>query len=132
MTHSGSFDVRSIGRRGALLLTTLAVSVGLFFAIAAGPVTKAQAGGEYFCYQVAGPWGNCFGPGGRWLTWVRALGYNHAACSNAYQNGFVTNWACAPTGTWSNAYFDGSRFMTGVVRNNTASNNQLWGYEEFL
>lgn len=135
MSHSGlSACVRSIGRRGVRLWAALAVSAVMSFAIVAGPsAPEAQASGaEYFCYELAAPWGNCFASGAHYLTWVRAYGYQHSACSNAYLNGFVTNWACAPTATWSNAYFDGSRNMVGVVHNNTGSQNQLWGYQEYL
>lgn len=132
MVHFGSLAMRSIGRRGALLLAAFAVSIGMLFATAAGPVTQAHAGGEYFCYSAVGPWGTCQGPG-RWLTWVRALGYQHFACSDAvYQGNVVTNWACAAPNTWSNSYFDGSRFMSGIIKNNAAGNGQIWGYEEFL
>jgi hypothetical protein len=133
MSGSASLDPKSVGRRGVLLLTALAVSIGMFFAIAAGPVTKAHAGAEYFCYSYVVAQGNCFSSGAHPLTWVRGYGYNHSACSNAYLNGFVTNWACAPTGTWSNSYFDGSRNMVGVVRNNApGSPGQIWGYQEYL
>lgn len=115
------------------LVAAVAAAGTMTLAFAAGPVPKAHAGAEYFCYQLAAPQGNCFGPGARRLTWVRAYGYNWAACSNAYLNGFVTNWACAPPNTWTNSYFDGSRNMVGVVHNNSNGNqNQLWGYEEFL
>jgi hypothetical protein len=131
MGHSGLFGVRSFGRRGALM--ALVIAAAMSFAIAAGPATpKAHAGADYFCYELAAAYGNCFSSSAHYLTWVRAYGYQHSACSNAYLNGFVTNWACAPTATWSNAYFDGSRNMVGVVHNNTGSINQLWGYEEYF
>ncbi len=88
--------------------------------------SQAHAGAEYFATSSLRRREHCFGPGARQLTWVRALGYQWAACSNAYLNGFVTNWACAPAGTWTNSYFDGSRNMVGVVHNNSNSNqNQL-------
>lgn len=132
MTHSGSFAVRSIGRRGVLLLAALAVSIGMYAAIAAGPVTKAQAGGEYFCYSNVGPWVNCFSSNARWLTVVGAFGSNHGACSNGWKDGFVTNWGCGPAGSWNYTYFAGNRYMLGVVRNNSANNNQIWGYQEYL
>lgn len=132
MNHIELLGVRSIGRRGALLLVALAASIGMFCAVAAGPVTKAHAGGEHFCYVVASPHGQCGGPS-RWTTWVRSYGYWHSACSNAFQGGSpVTNWACAPTHTWSNSYFDGTRWMQGVIKNNVGVNNQIWGYQEFL
>lgn len=126
-------DMRLIGRRGVRLWTALAVSAAMSFAIAAGPsVPQAHAeGAEYFCYELAAPHGNCFASNVHYLTWVRGLGYQHSACSDAYLNGFVTEWKCAPTGTWSNAYFDGSRNMVAVVHNNAGSQNQLWGYQEW-
>lgn len=137
MTAAGAAGARPLGRRGLLLLATLVATVGMFAALAAGPVAKAQAGGEYFCYYLAAPYGQsgdrCYSPNARWLTWVRAYGYDHSACSNAWKDGLVTNWACAPTATWSNSYFDGTRFMLGVIRNNNQSNyNQIWGYQEYL
>ncbi len=125
---------RAIGRRGLRLWAALAISAVMAFAVAAGPsAPKAHASGaEYFCYELAAANGNCFGTAHN-LTWVRAYGYQHSACSNAYLNGFVAGWACAPTATWSNAYFDGSRYMTPVVHNNVSCcTNQLWGYQEFL
>lgn len=134
MDHSGLVDMRPIGRRGVHLWVALVVSAMMAFAIAAGPsVPQARASGaEYFCYELAAPNGNCFSAGAHLLTWVRAYGYQHSACSNAYLNGFVTNWACAPERTWSNSYFDGSRNMVAVVHNNSNNNtNQLWGYQEW-
>jgi hypothetical protein len=123
--------------RGVLLLAGLATVVAMLAAILAGPAPDAKAnGGEYFCYYLAEPYGHsgdrCYASTGRYLTWVRALGYNHSACSDAYKEGLVASWACAPTETWSNSYFDGSRDMLGVIRNNvTCCTNQIWGYEEY-
>jgi len=123
---------RTLGRQTRRLLVALLLAAATLIAIAAGPTPKAHAGAEYFCYTLAAPSGNCFGPS-RYVTWVRAYGYNWAACSNAYYGGFVDVWRCAPPGNWSNSYFDGSRLMPGVVHNNSAGNqNQLWGYQEFL
>jgi hypothetical protein len=134
MTHSGMFSMRLISHRGVRLWAALVLSAVMALAVAAGPsAPKAHASGaEYFCSVLAAPNGNCFGTAHN-LTWVRAYGYQYSACSNAYQGGFVAGWACAPAGNWSNSYFDGSRYMTPVVHNNSAGNqNQLWGYQEFL
>ena len=136
MNRSEVVGLGSLGRRSTRLLAVLALAVGMLLAIAAGPTPKAHAGAEYFCYHLAAPYGSagdrCYSPNARWLTWVRSYGYWHSACSNAWKDGLVTSWACAPTGNWSNSYFDGSRFMLGVVRNNAGSNNQIWGYQEFF
>lgn len=133
MSHSGLLGVRSLGRRGARLWAALAVSAVMAFAVVAGPeAPDAHAGSaEYFCVQeIAAAWGNCFGNAHN-LTAVHAWGIEHSACSNAYLNGFVGEWKCAPTGTWSNAFFDGSRFMTPVIHNNTGSINHYTGLSEF-
>ena len=133
MSNYGLSGLRQVSHRVARLWAALAVAAALSFAVAAGPAaSKAHASGaEYFCYEKVGAYGNCFSAGAHLLTWVRAYGYEHSACSNAYLNGFVTEWKCAPTATWSNAYFDGTRNMVGVVHNNTGSLNQLWGYQEY-
>lgn len=137
MINTGHTGARPLGQRGAILLAGLAASIAMFFAIAAGPVANARAGAEYFCYHYAAPYGQagdrCYSPNARWLTWVRSYGYNASACSNAWKDGLVTSWACNVQGAWSNSYFDGSRFMLGVVRNNNVNgNNQIWGYQEFF
>jgi hypothetical protein len=134
MVHSRLSAMKSIGRRSTLLLAGLATAIAMFLALI-GPVTQAHAGAEYFCYYLAGPYGGasdrCYSQNPQHLTWVRSYGYNHSACSDAYWGGLVASWACAPTGNWSNSYFDGSRYLQGVVRNNAGENNQIWGYQEW-
>jgi hypothetical protein len=138
MVHSRPLDVSVIRRRGALILAALATSVCLFTALVAGPVPQARAeGAEYFCYYLAKPYGQsgdrCYASTGHYLRLVRSFGYNHSACSDAWkEEKLVTNWACAPTETWSNSYFDGTRDILAVIRNNTTgANNQIWGYQEW-
>lgn len=133
MNYSGLANMRSLGRRGIRLWAALVISAVMSFTIIAGPSAPRAnaAGAQYFCYTLAAPWGNCFSSQAHYLTWVRAFGFDHSACSNAYFNGFVTEWKCAPTETWSNSYFDGSRNMVAVVHNNTGSQNQIWGYQEW-
>jgi hypothetical protein len=137
MSRTQPLSGRSLGHRASLLLAALAVTVGIFVAAVAGPVPQAHAtGAEYFCYYLAAPYGSagdrCYSSNAHWLILVRSYGYWHSACSDAWKEGLVAEWSCAPTANWSNSWFDGSRFMLGVVRNNTTgANNQLWGYMEY-
>lgn len=134
-----SVGLRSIGRAGRLAVVLAATFAVMATAAASGPVATAQAGGNFFCYTQVAPYGHagdrCYAQVGGYLTLTQAYGYSRSACSNAWltNHGLVTNWACAPIGTWSNSYFDGSRYLHGVVRNNNQNHStQIWGYQEYL
>lgn len=137
MSHPGVVSAKSIGRRGALLLAAFATALAMPCASFA---TQAHAEGkfaEYFCYYKAAPYGlsgdRCYASTGHHLVGVHAYGYEHSACSDAWkEEKLVTSWVCAPTATWSNSYFDGTRDILAVIRNNvTCCTNQLWGLQEW-
>lgn len=67
----------------------------------------------------------CFSPG-QWLTQVWGQG-EWAVCVNGWINGGpASNWACAGAKTYAAIGFNGTRFMNGVIRNNTFKNNFIW------
>jgi hypothetical protein len=98
--------------------------------IAGGSAPKAMATEQAFCNGVwLAAYGNvpndrCTGPAyPQYITRVSSLGQYHSSCADAIYypgsyEGLVTSWACAPTGAWSNVYFDGSRLLGGIIRNN--------------
>lgn len=53
---------------------------------------------------------------------VWGYGQEHSACVNALDGGgaLVTSWNCTPgPNTWTYVSFDFSRWLRGIVRNNT-------------
>jgi hypothetical protein len=82
-----------------------------------------------FCWaNPVGAWGQCTASWGQWLTSVHGKGGQHSGCVNAYHGGsLVSSWACSPTNEWAFIGYNGSRWMQGTVKNNTGSNNVLYG-----
>jgi hypothetical protein len=131
MDVSQSHAVLGAGRKARRLALLIALAIALLTSIwmAAGPVSNANAGVGQFCWGAGvGPWGHCTSNWGQWLTSVHGKGGQHSGCVNAYHNGaLVSSWACSPTNTWAFIGYNGARWMHGTVRNNTASNNVLYG-----
>lgn len=95
-----------------------------------GPVERANAVTvDQFCWgHPIGPWGECSANFIRPLTMVAGKGGQASACVNAYEwTWLVSSWACAPTNTWAQIYYNGARQLAGAVRNNVNNNNVLYG-----
>jgi hypothetical protein len=94
-----------------------------------GPVSQANATINQFCWGAGvGPWGQCSAGFTRPLLMVAGKGGQHSGCVNAYHgSNLVSSWACSPTNTWTQIYYDGSRWLHGTVKNNVGVNNVLYG-----
>jgi len=140
MSHTERFRPLQ-GRYRKYLAVVIAVCMGFLFASAIGSASKAMAGEQAFCNGVwLGPYGKnvpndrCTGPAfPQYITRVSSYGLYHSSCADAIYypgsyEGLVASWACAPTQTWSNIWFDGSRLLGGIVRNNVLNDsNYLYG-----
>ena len=141
MSHTERFSLDQHGQYRKYLLAVVAVCTGLLFASAIGSASKAMAGEQPFCNGVwLGPYGQsvpndrCTGPAyPQYITKVSSYGTYHSSCADAIYypgsyTGLVAPWACAPTQTWSNIWFDGSRLLGGIVRNNVLNDsNYVYG-----
>jgi hypothetical protein len=120
--------LRLRGRRYVAMLVTVAAFAMSWLSM--GPVSNAGAvtTGQYCWQHSIGPWGQCSASYSRYLVAVFGKGGQHAACTNAYEwTWLVSSWACAGTNEWASIGFNGTRLLAGAVKNNTGSNNVLYG-----
>jgi hypothetical protein len=132
MGNGEFFSWQAFRRRWSLLLATIAVALGMFAALAAGPASKAHAWtqSENFCWAWVGYYGGpndrCYAAWPRPLQYVHGYGTYHSACVNAttYPGlALVTNWVCAATGQWAGVAFDQTRNLAGAIRNNVMNDS---------
>lgn len=123
----GSASVKHAHRTATLIAVLVAMLAAIW--MSAGPISSANAGMGQFCWGVGvGAWGQCTAEWGQNLTAVFGKGGQHSACVDAYYSGsLIHEWVCSPTNEWAFIGFNGTRWMQGTVRNNTASNNVLYG-----
>lgn len=130
MDASLAYEDMNIGKRARRMMAIAGVAIGLLTsAFAFGSASQAQAASGQFCWGVGvGAWGQCTASWGQYLSGVFAKGGQHSACVNAYSGGsLVSSWACSPTNEWALIGFNTTRYLVGTARNNTASNNVLYG-----
>jgi hypothetical protein len=121
-------NVRSHLRRlAALFAVVVAMVTGV--SMASNSVSNANAAMGQFCWGVGvGPNGQCTASWGQYLWSVYAKGGQHSGCVNAYYSGsLVSSWVCNVTNEWAMIGFNGTRWMQGTAKNNTGSNNVLYG-----
>ncbi len=141
MSSSVSLKHRSAGHNGAFLLATLAVMAGMFCAVFAGPVQKANAeeAASGFCptngYMLLDPaWTGiyrCDAPdnvSGYNRTWSIIFTQERAGCvdyADVWHN-LIDSWKCFPKYTQGSISIrqDGGWYR-GVIRNNN-TNNSGW------
>jgi len=125
---------RSLGRRGKLLVATLAATVASAFAMAAMPVSSANA--AYFCYYVTiGPNGQCHLPQSLaqdiWI--IKSHGVERASCVAllGYYGEQLDSWVCAAAGHDSSYTVAPWRpfgyYRSAVKNNNLSKSGQFYG-----
>lgn len=118
-----------------LLIVALPMTAFLLTAVMA-PKADAWTHDEQFCFSWHGKYGGendrCYGPSYEPLEAVAGRGVVHSACVDAVNTGgaLVASWVCAPTNTVGEIYFDKTRLLDGVVRNNVSNDtNFLEGWQ---
>ncbi|HYQ78791.1 MAG TPA: hypothetical protein VEP91_06750 [Solirubrobacterales bacterium] len=125
---------RSALGRLSLVLATLVAAV-LAFSMYVAP--KASAGFYGFCEGWgAGSYAQCHAQPFYHIVWSRVIvdpypGYQ--GCASALNgNGVqVNSFVCTTTGLQATNYYDGSRYLQGLIKNNTRLYNVLHGNEEY-
>jgi hypothetical protein len=121
-------------RRLSLVLAALVAGV---MAVSLYVAPKASAGFYGFCEGWgAGSYAQCHAQPFYHIVWSRVIvdpypGYQGCASAlngNGVQvNGFI----CTTTGLQATNYYDGSRYLQGLIKNNTRFYNVLRGNEEY-
>jgi len=125
---------RSALGRLSLVLATLVAAV-LAFSMYVAPT--ASAGFYGFCEGLgAGSYAQCHAQPFYHIVWSRVIvdpypGYQ--GCASALNgNGVqVNSFVCTTTGLQATNYYDGSRYLQGLIKNNTRLYNVLHGNEEY-
>jgi hypothetical protein len=121
----------ALRKRVALLLTAIGATAALYFSMASGPVTQAQARETNFCTNVTlqplgDYWGRdrCASSEWIWPRFVLVQTYERAGCVNAMDPNYqlFTNWACTgPNSTRLIQWAPHTRAGVGIIRNNNLS-----------
>lgn len=123
-----------IHRVVALSIAVAAVAMSML-----GGAVSASATEEAFCSEyLAGGSGSgtarCHDPNLRLITRVNVRTINRSACASALNSNLVEvgGWVCTPAegaGEASNGNYDGTKWLYGLIANNSASAQYLWGKE---